>query len=251
VFFREFGRISWIVLGARDPPTHAKEHENVVQKHLTFIGLAIKVAITTQPNSRQTEDFGMRKLGLISTLLIALSLAAMATSAVPPPNFAGTWALDKAKSQGLSQRMQGADSVTWTITQDDKTISLDQKVTGGQPPAGGPGGGGGGGGTGGGGGMGGGRGPAGPTAYTLDGKEVTTDITGGQMTGKSTLKATWAGSALELSRKTSFTTPDGERVSSNTQKLSISDDGKVLTAVVHNEGGRGGPSDSTLVFNKQ
>jgi hypothetical protein len=189
----------------------------------------------------------MRKLGLIGALMIAFALAVLAASAVPPPSFAGTWALDKAKSQGLSQRMQGADSVTWTFTQDDKTISLEQKVTGGQPPPGG----GGGGGTGGGGGMGGGRGPAGPTSYNLDGKEVTSDITGGQMTGKSTLKATWAGSALELSRKTSFTTPDGERVSLNTQKLTLSADGKVLTAVVHSEGGRGGPSDSTLVFNKQ
>jgi hypothetical protein len=186
----------------------------------------------------------MRKLGLISALIMAFSLAVLAVS-VPPPSFAGTWALDKAKSQGLSPRMQGADSVTWTITQDDKTISLEQKVTGGQPPAGGPGGGGGGGG------MGGGRGPVGPTSYNLDGKEVTTDITGGQMTGKSTLKATWAGDALELSRKTSFTTPDGERVNLNTQKLSLSADGKVLTAAVHSEGGRGGPTDSTLVFNKQ
>jgi hypothetical protein len=188
----------------------------------------------------------MRKLGLISALIITFSLAVFAVS-VPPPSFAGTWSLDKAKSQGLSQRMQGADSVTWTITQDDKTISIDQKVTGGTPPAGG----GGGGGTGGGGGMGGGRGPAGPMSYTLDGKEVTTDVPAGQMTGKATLKATWAGSALELSRKTSFTTPDGERVNSSTQKLSLSADGKVLTAVVHSEGGRGGPSDSTMVFNKQ
>jgi hypothetical protein len=216
---------------------------------LTFTRLAIKVAITTQWNNRQTEDFGMRKLGLISTLLVAFSLAVLAAGVVPPPSFAGTWSLDKAKSQGLSPRMQGADSVTWTITQDEKTISIDQKVTGGQPPAGGPGGGGGG--TGGGGGMGGGRGPAGPMAYTLDGKEVTTDINAGQMTGKSTVKATWANAALELSRKSTFNTPEGERVSSTTQKLSLSSDGKVLTAVVHNEGGRGGPSDSTLVFNKQ
>jgi len=183
----------------------------------------------------------MRKLGLISALIITFSLAVLAVS-VPPPSFAGTWSLDKAKSQGLSPRMEGADSVTWTITQDDKTFSLDQKVTGGTPPAGGGGGGGG---------MGGGRGPAGPVSYNLDGKEVTSDIPGGQVTGKSTLKATWAGSALELYRKIAFTTPDGERVSTNTQKLSLSADGKVLTAVVHNEGGRGGPSDSTLVFNKQ
>jgi hypothetical protein len=190
----------------------------------------------------------MRKLISSAALMVAVGLAVFAVSAAASANFAGTWSLDKAKSQGLSPRLQGADSVTWTITQTDKTISIDQKVTGGQPPGGGAGGGGG---TGGGGGMGGGRGPGGPTTYNLDGKEITSDITGGQMTGKSTLKATWAGSALELSRKTSFTTPDGERVSSNTQKLSLSSDGKVLTAVVHSEGGRGGPSDSTLVFNKQ
>jgi len=93
----------------------------------------------------------MKKVFLTAGLIAALGLAVLA-SVAKPANFAGTWALDKAKSQGLSQRLQGADSVTWTITQDDKTISIDSKVTGGQPPAGA------GGGAGGGGGMGGGRG---------------------------------------------------------------------------------------------
>lgn len=180
----------------------------------------------------------MRKVFLIAGLMTAFAVAVVASSAAA--NFAGTWTLDKTKSQGLSPRMAGADSVVWTITQDGGTISIDSKVTGGQPPAGG----------GGGGGMGGGRPPAGPTAYKLDGSEVTSDANFGQATGKQTLKATWAGDALELSRKTSFTGPDGtERVGTTTQKLSLSGDGKVLTAVVHSEGGRG-PSDSTLVFNK-
>lgn len=187
----------------------------------------------------------MRRLFLIAGLMLAFGLAIVAASAASA-NFAGTWVLDKTKSQGLSPRMQGADKVTWTITQDDKTISIDQKVEGGQPAGGG-----GGGGTGGGGGMGGGRPPAGPTAYNLDGKEATSDVTFGQMTGKQTLKATWSGDALELSRKTAVTTDQGDRVSTNTQKLSLSGDGKVLTAVVHSEGGRGGPSDATLVLNKQ
>ena len=202
----------------------------------------------------------MRKVFLIAGLMTAFAVAVVASSAAA--NFAGTWNLDKAKSQGLSQRMQGADKVTWTITQDDKTISIEQKVEGGQPPAGGPPAGGppaggppAGGPPGGGGGMGGGRGPggpAGPTAYKLDGSETTSDVPFGQATGKLTLKATWAGDALELSRKTSFTGQDGtERVNSTTQKLSLSGDGKVLTANVHAEGGRGGPTDSTLVFNKQ
>jgi hypothetical protein len=89
----------------------------------------------------------MKRLFLIAGMMGALALAIVASS-MAAANFAGTWALDKAKSQGLSQRMQGAEKVTWTITQDDKTISIDQKVEGGQPAGGG----GGGGGTGGGGG---------------------------------------------------------------------------------------------------
>jgi len=185
----------------------------------------------------------MRRVFLITGLMAAFGLAVLAVSAASA-NFAGTWVLDKTKSQGLSQRIQGADKVTWTITQDDKTISIDQKVEGGQPPAGG-------GGAGGGGGMGGGRPPGPPPAYKLDGSEVTSDFTRGQMTGKLTLKATWAGDALELSRKTTVTTDQGDRVSTNTQKLSLSGAGKVLTAAVHSEGGQGGPTDSTLVFNKQ
>ena len=186
----------------------------------------------------------MRRAFLIAGLMAAFTVAVLAASAAGA-NFAGTWALDKTKSQGLSPRMQGADSVTWTITQDDKTISIDQKVTGGQPPAGGSGGG-----TGGGGGMGGGRGPAGPMTYNLDGKETTMDIGGGQMTGKSTLKATLAGNTLQLSRNSTFNGPNGEVTSSETRKLELSGDGKVLTATVHSESPRG-TTDSTLVFNKQ
>src|SRR5712691_3650618 len=127
----------------------------------------------------------MRRLFLIAGLMLALGLAVLAASAASA-NFGGTWVLDKTKSQGLSQRMQGADKVTWTITQDDKTISIDQKVEGGQP---GGGGGGGGGGTGGGGGP---RPPAAPSAHELDGSETTMDIITGQATGKAALKATWS-----------------------------------------------------------
>jgi hypothetical protein len=62
----------------------------------------------------------------------------LAVHAAAPANFAGTWTLDKSKSQGLSERMQGAESVTWTITQTDKTITVEEKVTGGGQMAGGP-----------------------------------------------------------------------------------------------------------------
>jgi len=184
----------------------------------------------------------MRKMFLVAGLTAAFMLLVVAASA-EKTSFAGTWGLDKTKSQGLSQRMMGADKVTLTITQDDKTISLDTKVEGGQPPAGGGGGGGG---------MGGGRGPAGPTTYNLDGHEVTSDVTFGQNTGKRTLKATMSGGTLELMNKTSFTGPDGtERVNATTQKLSLAGDGKTLTVVTHREGGQQPTPDSTAVYNKQ
>src|SRR5258708_37450361 len=122
----------------------------------------------------------MRKVFLIAGLMTAFAVAVVASSAAA--NFAGTWTLDKTKSQGLSPRMAGADKVTWTITQDAATISIDQKVEGGQPPAGG----GAGGGTGGGGGQ---RPPAGPPpSYKLDGSEASMDM--GQ--AKRTLKGTWS-----------------------------------------------------------
>src|ERR1043166_1585191 len=193
----------------------------------------------------------MKRIFVIAGLATAFLLLVVAASA-QKANFAGTWVLDKSKSQNLSQRTMGADKVTLTITQDDKTITLDTKTEGGQPPAGG-----GGGGTGGGGGMGGGRpggggGAGGPQSYNLDGKEVTSDVTFGQATGKRTMKATMSGSSLELMSKTSFTGQDGaERVNGSTQKLSLSDGGKTLTIVTHRGGGQQQAPDSTAVYNKQ
>ena len=189
----------------------------------------------------------MRKAFWVFGLLSALALVALASSAVPPANFAGTWKLDKEKSQGLSQGMQNAESVTWTITQDDKQITIDSKVAPGAPPAGAPPAGG----PGSGGGMGRGGGMAGPRTYNLDGKEVTSEA-GGQMGGTNTTKATWSsdGKTLELSSVRTGSFNGNEFKSTSTDKLSLSGDGKVLTVTRHSESPRG-PQDSTLVFNKQ
>ena len=182
-----------------------------------------------------------------------LTLVAQAAA----PNFAGTWTLDKSKSQGLSQRMQGADSVQWVITQDEKQITIDSKVTGGQsgggqgaapagaPPAGAPpaGGGGGGGGQGGGRGM----GMGGPRTYNLDGSEVTGDTGRGKFVRKATLSSD--GKTLELNTTSTFSGPNGEMTTTSTDKLTLSADGKTLTVVSHRETPRG-PQDTTYVFNK-
>jgi hypothetical protein len=190
----------------------------------------------------------MRKLlfafGLTSALVFALAAHAAA------PNFAGTWTLDKSKSQGLSQRIQNAESVSWVITQTDKEITVEEKIQGGggpamngggtgAPPAGGPGGGGG---------RGGMMGAPGPRTYNLDGSETTGEAGRGKFARKATLSSD--GKTLELVSKTMFTGQDGNEMTiTNSDKLSLSGDGKVLTVTRHAESPRG-PQDSTLVFNK-
>jgi hypothetical protein len=197
----------------------------------------------------------MRKLVGALSLSSAL-IFTLAVQAAAPAKFAGTWTLDKAKSQGLNPRLQNADSVTWTITQDDKTITIEEKVAGGQmmggpgggaPPAGAaPAGGpppGGGGGQGGGRGMGGGM--AGPRTFNLDGSETTADMGRGKVARKATVAAD---GSVELVSKNTFQGQDGEVVSTTTEKLSLSADGKTLTVARKVEGPR--PSESTYVFTK-
>jgi hypothetical protein len=215
------------------------------------------------------EDSQMRKRFLTAALTVALGFAAL-TAGAAEPNFAGTWVLDKAKSEGLSKRLEGADKVTWTITQDTKTISVDQKVDGGPgfggpgggmggppgggggPPAGAPGGAPGGGGMGMGGGGGGMGGMAGmrmpPVVYNLDGTETSNTFDSDR--GKATMKATKAGNALRLTRQTTFKGESGEMKNAETRELQLSPDGKMLTATIHSEGTRG-KTDSKMVFNKQ
>jgi|SRR5688572_2320364 len=204
----------------------------------------------------------MRKLFCALSLISALVFS-LAVHAAPPTSFAGTWTLDKSKSQGLNQRIQNAESVVWTITQTDKTITIEEKVAGGSgisagagggagaaptgtPPAGGPPAGAGqGGGQGGGRGMGGGM--MGPRVFNLDG----TETTGETGRGKYVRKAAWAndGKTLELVSKSTFQGQDGEITTTNTDKLELSADGKVLTVTRHAETPRG-PQDSTWVLNK-
>ena len=194
----------------------------------------------------------MRKLlyafGLTSALVFAL-----AAHAAAPPNFAGTWTLDKSKSQGLNQRVQNAESVSWVITQTDKEITIEEKIAGGAPPAGGPpmgtaaGSSGIGSGPGGPQGGGPGRGMMGPRTFNLDGSETTGEMGRGKFARKATLSSD--GKTLELVSKMTFQGPDGEVVSTSSDKLTLSDDGKVLTVVRHSESPRGA-QDSTLVFNK-
>ena len=189
----------------------------------------------------------MRKLLYAFDLTSALVFALAAHAAAP--NFAGTWTLDKSKSQGLNPRLQNAESVSWVITQTDKEITVDEKITGGGGPGGGapsaggppPGGQGGGGGRG----M---MGPMGPRTYNLDGSETTGETGRGKFARKATMSSD--GKTLDLVTKSTFQTQDGSEVTiTSSDKLSLSADGKVLMVVRHSESPRGA-QDSTMVFNK-
>jgi len=202
----------------------------------------------------------MRKLLCALSLMSALVFS-LAVHAAAPTSFAGTWTLDKSKSQGLSQRIQGAESVTWTIAQTDKTITIEEKVTGGQgggpgggapgaapsgaPPAGGPPAGGG---QGGGRGMGGGM--MGPRTFNLDGTETSGEMMGGRAKFVRTSKWSNDNKTLELITKSTFQREGEEITTTSTDKLELSADGKTLTVARHSETPRG-PQDSTWVLTKQ
>ena len=188
----------------------------------------------------------MRKLLCALSLMSALVLA-LAVHAAAPGNFAGTWTLDKSKSQGLNPRLQNAESGSWVITQTDKDITIEEKIAGGPPPPNMGGGdrpaGGGGGGRG----MGMGGGFGGPRTFNLDGSETSADMGRGKVARKASVSGD--GKTLELTSKSTFQGPEGEITTTSTEKLQLSGDGKTLTVNRHSEGPRG-PQDSTLVFNK-
>lgn len=177
----------------------------------------------------------MRKLLCALSLMSALVIT-LAVHAAAPANFAGTWTLDKSKSQGLNPRQQNAESVSWVITQTDKEITLE---AGGNPPAGGPGGGGGGGGRG--------MGMGGPRTFNLDGSETSSENERGKTVRKATVSGD--GKTIELSSKSTFQGPNGEVTLNSNDKLQLSADGKTLTVNRHSESPRG-PQDATLVFTK-
>jgi hypothetical protein len=156
-------------------------------------------------------------------LLIAMAIVSLLTLivwAAAPPNFAGTWALDAAKSEGLPQQMQG--DLTWVITQDDKSFKKD--VQGGMM--------------------------AGAENYSLEGKEVAEDVNRGQFSGKAKRMAKVMDKMLELKSVMTANFNGNDITITTTQHLELSEDGKTLQVHQITESPRGS-RESKLVFTKK
>jgi hypothetical protein len=142
-------------------------------------------------------------------------------------DFSGSWALDKAKSEGLQGRMAHVDQ-TWAVTQDAKTFTVEATFSGGEQQI-----------------------PAQKRTYNLDGSETTVDVAG-QMPGKATMKAKWQGDGkiLELSRVQTGNFQGNEVKITSTEHWELADGGKTLKVHRVSESPRG-TQDTKLVFTKK
>jgi hypothetical protein len=160
-----------------------------------------------------------------------LLLSAVAAFAQTKTDFSGDWTLDVSKSK-LDER-QRIESGTMKVTQTDKDITfLTDFKRAPRPEAAG-------GGNGGGMGRGGMMGGSQSVTYTLDGKETTSAIGGGQMTGSAKMQSKWDGGKLMLTSVRTFNTPNGEMTSTLKETWEIVDGGKALKVTRISESPRG------------
>ncbi len=157
-------------------------------------------------------------MSLFTTLLTLVVLA--------PTNYAGTWTLDKAKSQ-LPRMMQNLDSQKLVISQDAKTLTNESTST-----------------------MGGQAMPTTKFTYNLDGSETTAEMTG-RMPGTAKLTAKWMedGKKLQTSSVRSMNMGGNAMTVTSIDLWDLSADGKTLT--IHRTSDTPqGKMESTLVYTK-
>ena len=179
----------------------------------------------------------MKRALTICGLFCALMIVVAAVSAQKGANFAGTWELDKAKSQLPQRQADSIKSATWTVTQDDKQLTSEQKIERIESAGGG-----------GGGGRGRGFGMGGPLTVKLDGSETTTESERGKLTSK----AKWLneGKTLEITSVRSGEFQGNAFTVTTTEHWELADGGKTLKVHIKTESQRGA-QESTYVLTKK
>jgi hypothetical protein len=202
-----------------------------------FSGFAESGDAVSSNSLKLSQGDNMKRALTICGLLCALMIGVAAVSAQKGANFAGTWELDKSKSQLSQRQADSIKSATWTVTQDDKQLTSEQKIERVE------GGGGGGGGRGRGFGMG-----SGALTVKLDGSETTTE----SERGKTVSKVKWlnGGTALEITSVTSGEFQGNAFTRTTTEHWELADGGKTLKIHVKSESPRGA-QESTYVLTKK
>jgi len=167
------------------------------------------------------------KRSLVFLSLCCVLMVGVCAMGAAATNFAGTWSLDKAKSEGLQGPMASIDQ-TWAVTQDAKTLNVEVSYSGGDQPR-----------------------PPVKRTYNLDGSETTQEITG-RMSGKAALKAKWQGDGkvLELSSVLKTNVQGNDVTITTTEHWELADGGKTLKVHRKQETPRG-TQETTLVLAKK
>ncbi|MFM8393352.1 MAG: hypothetical protein ACKOB4_05450 [Acidobacteriota bacterium] len=179
------------------------------------------------------------KRNLMNGMLLALIIlpAGVLPAAAQGAGFAGTWALDKTKSE-LPQMMQNIDSITVIIAQDAAQITREMKLEGGMMAA--PGGGGRGGGRM----MGGGQ----PTSFKLDGSETVSENPRGKTTHKAKLLEN--GKVFEVSSVMTIDFQGETRTIPSSERWELLDGGASLKVVQKRETPNGA-METKMVFTRK
>jgi hypothetical protein len=152
----------------------------------------------------------------LKTVFAVVALAGLALAA-DKPDFSGEWKMDASKSN--LGPMPPPDSMVRKVEYKDPTLTITEARVGG---------------------------PQGDVTttmkYSTDGKETTNSVMGNDAKAV----ATWEGAALVIKTKLSLQGNDLNLI----QKLTLSDDGKVLTDAWHIAAPQG-EFDMTYVLNKQ
>ena len=168
----------------------------------------------------------MMKRWLISGGLCSVLAVGLWAAVAAPANFAGTWVLDKAKSE--SPMLDRIEGYTLVVTQDDKQLTSESKI------------------------MAGGQERVQPKqTYNLDGSETTNEVSG-RMSGKATNKAKWMGDGkiLELNSVLKGSFEGNEFTRTTTAHWELAEGDKVLKIHQTVEGPQG-KQESKLTFNKK
>jgi len=188
----------------------------------------------------------MKRLLVLGALIGALSLAGLAASA-SSTNFAGTWVLDKGRSESLPRQLERVQSYTMLITQDGERLTVENKIEsapradsapdssrgdrqgrrGGREGRGG-------------------RFGQPKATYTLDGKEQSVETPRGIFS----IKALWKGDALELTETRNINREGNEMTVTTTDYWELAEGGKVLN-VNRTINSPRGTQQSKLTFNRQ